>query len=338
MSEDDTGAAQAAEQTDVARLVERVDEVLLGSGRKFTRLEMAEQSGLGLDEVRALWRALGFATVDDDDRRAFTDADLAALRDVRRLASMGGIDEEVLRAMTRIIGQSFARLASWQGQLVLEIIGAQPELLADGGDRVVDLVEELIPLTGRLHDYVWRRQLAAYFDRQAAGSGAGSDSRAVGFADMAAFTALTRRSSESELRTVLERFETLATDIVGAHHGQIVKTIGDEVLFVADRPADSAEIALGLLDAVEQDDTLPPLRVGVAAGPVVSRLGDVFGATVNIASRLTSLARPGSVLVDEGMADALGADPRFALRALRPASVRGYHHLKSWRLRRGDQH
>ncbi len=312
--------------------------MLLGSGRKFTRLEMAEQSGLGLDEVRALWRALGFATVDDDDRRAFTDADLAALRDVRRLASMGGIDEEVMRAMTRIIGQSFARLASWQGQLVLEIIGAQPELLADGGDRVVDLVDELSRSPAGCTTTSGAASSPPTSTARPRAAAPGSDSRAVGFADMAAFTALTRRSSESELRGVLERFETLATDIVGAHRGQIVKTIGDEVLFVADRPADSAEIALGLLDAVEQDDTLPPLRVGVAAGPVVSRLGDVFGQTVNIASRLTSLARPGSVLVDEGMADALGADPRFALRSLRPASVRGYHHLKSWRLRRGDQH
>ena len=336
MGEDGVPGAEVPAETDVARLVERVDEVLLGSGRKFTRLEMAEQSGLGLDEVRTLWRALGFATVDDDDRRAFTDADLAALRDVRRLASIGGIDEEVMRAMTRIIGQSFARLASWQGQLVLEIVGEQPDLLADGGDRVIELIDELIPLTGRLHDYVWRRQLAAYFDRQAAGSGAGSDSRAVGFADMAAFTALTRRSSESELRGVLERFETIATDIVGANRGQIVKTIGDEVLFVADRPEDSAEIALSLLDAAEQDETLPPLRVGVAAGPVVSRLGDVFGQTVNIASRLTSLARTGSVLVDEGMAHALEGNERFVLRSLRPAAVRGYHHLKSWRLRRSE--
>ena len=138
---------------------------------------------------------------------------------------------------------------------------------------------------------------------------------------MAAFTALTRRSSESELRGVLERFETIATDIVGANRGQIVKTIGDEVLFVADRPEDSAEIALSLLDAAEQDETLPPLRVGVAAGPVVSRLGDVFGQTVNIASRLTSLARPGSVLVDEGMAQAL--EGRRAVRAAVPAAGRG---------------
>ena len=64
-----------------------------------------------------------------------------------------------------------------------------------------------------------------------------------------------------------------------------------------------------------------------------ARLGDVFGQTVNIASRLTSVARTGSVLVDEGMYEALEGDDRFTLSPRRPVSVRGYHHLRSWRLR-----
>ena len=159
---------------------------------------------------------------------------------------------------------------------------------------------------------------------------------AVGFADMAGFTTFTRNSSEADLRDVLGAFETLATEVIGSNRGQIVKTIGDEVLFVADDPADAAEIAVGLIEAAEADDTLPQMRAGVAFGPVVSRLGDVFGQTVNIASRLTSIARTGAVLVDEGMHDAVADDERFRLSALRPVSVRGYHHLRSWRLRRAE--
>ncbi len=76
------------------------------------------------------------------------------------------------------------------------------------------------------------------------------------------------------------------------------------------------------------------MRGGLAYGPVVSRLGDVYGQTVNIASRLTSVARPGVVLVDEGLHERLGGRRRGSrLRALRPVSVRGYQHLRSWRLR-----
>jgi adenylate cyclase len=319
----------------VKDLVARVEEYLLGGERKYTRIDLADKSGMALDETRALWRALGFASAADDDR-AFTDSDVEALAQVRELAAVAEISDEVMRAMTRMLGQAFARLASWQGQLVIETVANSPEMLADGtGDRVLELVDNLIPLTARLHEYVWRRQLAAYFSRAAGNAGDGAElTQAVGFADMAAFTTFTRRSSEAQLLGVLEKFETVATDIVADHRGQIVKTIGDEVLFVADKAPDGAEIALALVEAAANDEDLPDLRVGLAAGAVVSRLGDVFGQTVNIASRLTSIARPASILVDEGMHSVLDGDDRYTLSSLRPVSVRGYQHLRSWRLRR----
>jgi adenylate cyclase len=329
----------SATQPNLSGLVEAVRANLLGGDGKYTRTEVAERAGLSLEEVRALWRALGFATVDDE-QRMFTEADIEALKNVKALSAVGEIDDEMMRSMTRIIGQTFARLASWQGQLVMEIIEKSPELLADGsGERVLELMSNLTPVVSDLHNYVWRRQLAAYFARvesNATASPGTETSMAVGFADMADFTGFTRRSSESELRAVLGRFETLATDVVGSHRGQIVKTIGDEVLFVADDPHDGAEIALGLIEAAEDDDALPQLRAGVAFGPVVSRLGDVFGQTVNIASRLTSVARTGSVLVDEGLADGLRGDSHYVLHSLRPVSVRGYNHLRSWRVRRAE--
>ena len=85
--------------------------------------------------------------------------------------------------------------------------------------------------------------------------------------------------------------------------------------------AAAAEIALQLQEAGAADPGMPPLRVGVAAGPVVSRLGDVYGTTVNIASRLTSICRPGWVLVDRVMAEQLRDDDRFSLKSRRPESV-----------------
>jgi adenylate cyclase len=327
-------------QFDLSALLAEVDRQLLEGERKYTRADVAERSGLELAEVRDLWRALGFATVGDEDR-VFTDADVAALGNVRALESIAEIDDDVLRAMTRIIGQTFARLASWQGQLVVEIIGKSPELLSGDTERVTELVERMTPVVGDLHNYVWRRQMAAYFSRIAANSGSALGTEramGVGFADMAGFTTFTRESSEADLRRVLGRFESLATETVGAQHGQIVKTIGDEVLFVADEPADAAEIAIALIEAAESDSEMPQLRAGVAFGPVVSRLGDVFGQTVNIASRLTSVARPGSVLIDQGLAEALHGDAQFRLSSMRAVSVRGYHHLRPSRLRHAASH
>lgn len=328
------------EQVDLGRFVELVEGLLLGGDRKYTRAEIVENSGSSTEEVRRRWQALGFP-VTDDDQRLFTEADLQAIRDVEALKKVGNIDDEVLLAMTRIIGQTFARLASWQGQVVIDVLTANPQMLSGGAEGVADLIEELTPLVGNLHNFVWRRQLSAYFARVASnaqvGGGIGTEvAMGVGFVDMAGFTTFTRQSSEADLRRVLTRFESLATEVITTHRGQLVKTIGDEVLFTADRPADTARIALDMIGTAESDDDLPQLRAGLAYGPVVSRLGDVFGQTVNIASRLTSVARTGSILVDEGMHDELGTDPGLELRPLRSVNVRGYAHLRPWRLRQAS--
>jgi adenylate cyclase len=114
--------------------------------------------------------------------------------------------------------------------------------------------------------------------------------------------------------------------------------LGDEVLFLADSPVDGAEIALALISRAEQADGVPSLRAGLAYGRVLSRFGDVYGSVVNIASRLTSVARPGTVLVDVELTEALRDEPGYVVRPRRPVSVRGYTRLRSAALRRaGDE-
>jgi adenylate cyclase len=333
----DDAADNLAASIDVSTLVEHVENLLLKGPRKYNRAQVAQQSGVDPDEARRLWRALGFATVESDDAVMFTDGDVQALRKTGLLTSLGLDDEQMLVAMTRMLGQTFSRLAEWQGRLLVELLAEQPELLRDEQD-VLRLLDELLPVLEWLQAFVWRRQLAAYFSRIASSGSAmtGEAWSAIGFADMSGFTTLTRKATEAELRELLEAFEAAATDIVGAHNGRIVKALGDEVMFVADTAPDAVEIALDLQQAAADDERLPPLRIGIAAGPVVSRMGDVYGSTVNIASRLTSLCRPGWILVDRVMSEALHDDERYSLKARRPESVRGFHHLHQWRLKRAE--
>ena len=160
----------------------------------------------------------------------------------------------------------------------------------------------------------------------------------VGFADMVGFTSLTRRATESELVEHRRGFEALAAEVAHRDHGQVVKMLGDEVLFVADSPAGGAEIALTLIAPPEREDGVPSLRAGLAYGRVPSRFGDVYGSVVNIASRLTSVARPGTVLVDLEMSEALKDEAGYQVRPRRPVWVRGYARLRSAALRRaGDE-
>lgn len=185
-----------------------------------------------------------------------------------------------------------------------------------------------------MQDYIWRRHFASIAGRAVA-SEAELDAQelVVGFADLVGFTALSRTLQQSELGEMIEAFESRAAEVVAVNGGRIVKTMGDGVLFVADEAAAGAEIGLGLLAAMAAADTLPALRVGLAKGTVLTRLGDVYSSTVNLASRLTGLAKPDSVLVDDALASALDSDPQFTLVRLRRVSVRGLDRLHPWLLR-----
>jgi adenylate cyclase len=118
---------------------------------------------------------------------------------------------------------------------------------------------------------------------------------AVTFADLSGFTRLGEALPPDDLERVASRLGELAHDIAESPVW-FIKTIGDAVLFVSTDTVRLIDTVLDLLD-VAAADGLPQLRAGVAAGLAVSRAGDWFGSPVNIASRVTGLASPGTVLV-----------------------------------------
>jgi adenylate cyclase len=191
----------------------------------------------------------------------------------------------------------------------------------------------------QVQNYIWRRHVLSAASRLLLAprpDDEGTISAGIGFADIVGYTRQTRSLKQEELARLVDVFEARALEIVTAHDGRIIKTIGDEILYAADRPADAAYIALELVEEHLRDEDFPQLRVGVAWGSVLNRLGDVFGPTVNIAARLTSVARPGRVLADKALAEALQDDEDFKLRRMRRTSVKGYRHLEPWKLRRPD--
>jgi adenylate cyclase len=318
-----------------ASLSERLERIVLGGVRRYTRLDVEARSGVARERNERLWRALGFADVDDDDV-VFTDADVEALKLIDGFVDSGLIDPTVEAAVARAAGQSLSRLAEWETGLLNDYVVSQAEGVPEQVDEVAVLrfAETILPMMERLHSYVWRRHIAAVVGRALAASPDElvSNTLVVGFADVVGYTRLTRTLTETELARLLERFESTAVEVVATNAGRVVKMLGDEVMFVAVDSVAAATIGLGLLDAIEADGELPDLRVGMARGNVLSRFGDVYGPVVNIASRLTSAAKPGTVLVDGALATTLAEEPGLRLRRRRPMSVRGYTNLSSWRL------
>jgi adenylate cyclase len=185
-----------------------------------------------------------------------------------------------------------------------------------------------------LQDYVWRRHLAANAGRLFLTRPGAVDRRelAVGFADLVGYTSRSRGMGGRELGAMVEDFESTATEVIARHAGRVVKTVGDGVLFTAGTGVAAVEIGLELPKVWEAEDR-PPLRTGAAYGPVLTRLGDIYSPVVNLASRLTSLAHPGTMLVDRGLARQLRGNPAYRVRPLKRVSVRGYDHLQPWLVR-----
>ncbi len=301
-----------------------LDRRLLGGPRRWRRREVAAQAGVSQVSSRKLWRALGFANVSDADV-AFTDADVDALTRVARLVRAGAVDEATAIAFARALGQSADRLVSWQTEALLEHLAATGGAGPDQAlERIAALVDDLEVLL--LH--AWRRHLAATVGWLAGAAGDGDVATAapltVGFADLVSYTRLSQRLEQRELGVLVQRFEGLAADVVTAGGGRVVKTVGDEVLFTADDPASGAVIALSLSERMAVDDVVPDVRVGLAHGQVLRSLGDVYGPTVNLASRLTAMAQPGTVLTDPGTGEVLAAQPDLVLVPQRDRQVRGF--------------
>ena len=314
-----------------------LEQHILGEARVFTAAEIAADTGVDLEKARRLWRALGFP--EHGAAKAFTQSDAQALSTLVGLVDSGLIDFDLAVHLTRAVGQTMARLSDWEVSALLtrvlelarEQSGADDERLAIG----LRMIEEFSEPFEALLLYVWRRHLAAAVVRMPVSPAAdGRECLVVGVADVIGFTRATRRRSTAELAGMIERFGSSTTEVIAEGRGRIVKTIGDEVLFVAHTVGDGAAIALALQDRVRTEPALPPLRIGLAVGSVLVRDGDVYGEVVNTAAHLTGHARPDTVLVDREAAEALAVDARFALRPLRPVAVPDDRRLYPWVLER----
>jgi len=310
--------------------------LLLDGPRCYTRLQIAAMAGLPPEHTRRLWRALGFPDAADDDP-VFTDADVRALELLRALIDSGFVEPGTEASIARAMAQSLSRLADWQTDLLADALsraGADIDRRAVPAEEAVAAARSLFPLLRDVQDYVWRRHLAANADRLLTPAAA-ADRRelAVGFADLVGYTSRSRGMGGRELGAMVEDFESTASEVIARHHGRVVKTVGDGVLYTAVSAIDAVEIGLELPETWQAEDR-PPLRVGAAFGTVLTHLGDVYSPVVNLASRLTSIARPGTLLVDRDLARHLRGLPRYRVRPLRRVSVRGYDDLQPWLVQR----
>jgi adenylate cyclase len=315
-----------------------LEYTVVAESPEFDLVEVSTQTGLEQAQLRAFWRALGFPDPRPGER-VFTASDVDMLADVVRFINDGAFDADLALQMSRVIGSSLARIAS----ALVEAADAQASARSTGqmSPEEVELAAirsaEILPLMPRIMDRVWRRHLGAAVRRRIVRATADEGQIVcVGFADLVGFTAQTQELPEHQLAEVVGQFETIAYDLTSSHDGRVVKMIGDEVMFMTDDVRSGAELALDMAATYRRAEHLSDVRVGLASGRALERDGDVYGAVVNLASRIVNVAFPGAVVVSPDVHEALQDDPTFVFKSLRSNYLRDIGRMRLWAMRSTD--
>jgi adenylate cyclase len=304
-----------------------LDLALRPPGEMVSLADAAVAAGLSLEEATTLWRALGFAVPSDGSIR-LTSAEASLL------GLFVGLGREVVGEQ-RMVG--FARVLGWAtavlGEALVDAFRIQVEVPRLGsGVSYAEIVEQYTQLAEtafptfveglgvltRAHMVRISRTAWTPDEQQSAVT----REQTVGFADLVGYTGHSRALSTTDLATAVGRFETQVTDLVSRSGGRLVKFIGDEAMFVVDDPTRGCELALALAERFDSDPALPPVRVGLAAGPAIALHGDYYGEVVNLAARLVKTAEPSQVLVSESLREAVAGG--FAFDPISEMALKGF--------------
>ena len=312
---------------------------LVGGGSDYTVREIAEQSGVEVPLVRELMRASGLA-VPPADERVLGPGDLSLMKLIGGYRQLGVADEDLFD-VARVLARGLTPVADTMRRIALKLAlrpgASEEELAASFAGVVAQLAPGLEPLLGeylrlQLRNVVRNEAVSAA--ERSAGALPGARDIGVCFADLVGFTRAGEHLGPDQLSELAGRFEGAAERTVQPPV-RIVKTLGDGVMLVSEDVPSLVHSALGLVESVETDEQLPQLRAGIAYGPALSRAADWYGRPVNLASRVTDVARPGSVLAQDAVREVI-RNGDFAWSFAGPRRLRGIREpVRLYRVRRG---
>jgi adenylate cyclase len=305
--------------------------------RTYTTSDLARATEMSERDTRRFFRALGFPEAGDEP--SYGESDLTVLATLKSVVIDSDVDLDTAIRLVRAVGQNVARMSDWQVAAMAsradQVAADHPpeESRHDGAQHIAEEAYDALQLI-LLHS--WRRHLTAALARLEDDLAPDDQSQAtkvtVGFADLVNFSALSNELDTNRLGELVEIFEARSGDVVAASDGRMIKTLGDSVLFVTDHPDQAMDIASGLIDVIGNDARLPDIRIGLATGLVVTRMGDVFGPPVNLAARLTALARRNRVMGDAATVAGLTGD--YETRRLTARPLRGFGLVEPVAIRR----
>lgn len=301
VNEEHIGLEELKIATEQQRLFLLPVERALGGTPDLRAVDVAEQAGVDLELFVELRKSLGLTT-PDIEAQAYSEWDVKTMQAVKLTMELG-ISEESVREINRVLGAALSQLAATvERQFLATFIDPKADE-AEMAARYAAITRATTPQFAIVLQHLFNLHLRDQLRADIFG-GEGvidylSDKRelTVCFADLVGFTSLGEQIPAEELGAIAERLNTIAGQVVRPPV-RLVKTIGDAVLLVSTSPLELIETALELVAEVDKEDEgFPEISIGLDVGQVVERGGDVYGPPVNMASRLSDSARPGSVLV-----------------------------------------
>lgn len=313
-------------------LIDRVIPRILPIGdEQLTLAEVVERSGVPSSQVEKFAQAMGRLSGSPADERLFSEFDVAAMSIIGPAFELVG--EESVLQMLRVSAAAMARVGDALMSAFLTGAGAPATRDDESGLQLLEANLAGLSLLPDLGD-ILTQMLIRYLREEyrprsdvsvASALAEGVDTRilAVGFADLVGSTTMASNTSLGDLNSALDAFERTATETITAAGGRAVKFIGDEVMFRADTVDVACSIAADLIDFARVHPRLPPLRVGLAFGEVLTREGDFYGPIVNLAARITKLAPPHGMVATLDAARTLEKDDHVTIQPLGAIEMRG---------------
>ena len=274
---------------------------VIGGTERYTAAEVAALTGVDLEFLVEVRRAMGLPIPEQDDP-TYTEMELESSRTIH-IARQAGLSDEDILDLLRVLGRGLSQAADTLRALPLKIVLRPGMSESELASTYAQAVAQLYPLV----DPLLRNVLALHLRHntqaevisaveRTGGQLPGARLVAVGFADLVGFTRLGEEVPADELGRLAARLEALTLEVTRPPV-RLVKTIGDAAMLASPEPQPLIDASLSLIDAADSEgEDFPQLRAGAALGTALPRAGDWFGRPVNLASRITAIARPGSLL------------------------------------------
>jgi adenylate cyclase len=293
---------------------------------------LCAEAEVPLTTIRSLYEALGFAPPEATHRIRAGDRELVDL--LKAFMAAGASEGPTLRLL-RVYADSLRRITKAEGELYeseieepLRRSGHSERELIDFGARfgsgvIAQLERTILDIYHRHREHVWIEhsinhaevalERAGLFEKVA-------KPPAICFVDLTGYTRLTEERGDEFAAELASNLASLVEDISRRRGGRPIRWLGDGGMFHFKEPVAAVLAGLDMVESAP-DAGLPPMHVGIHTGPVIFQDGDVYGRTVNLASRIASHATAGDVLASEETVGRSGREVHF--EPIGPVALKG---------------